>query len=87
MDILTTISAIILILCGIFALIASYGILKTKDDMDNIVFGRIQILGIVDIISVVALICLGQPLYAILYFILAPFAAHAIANGHFYGEN
>ena len=87
MTVLATITAIVLIILGLFILIASYGILKTKDDVENIIFGRIQILGIADIVCIIALLFLGQPILAILYFILAPFAAHAIANGHFYGEN
>jgi energy-converting hydrogenase B subunit C len=36
---------------------------------------------------ILALLIMGAPLLAGAYFILAPFASHAIANGFFYGED
>ena len=43
-------------------------------------------LGIVDMLGVLILILLGEPALGMTYFILAPFATHAIASGHFRGE-
>ena len=36
---------------------------------------------------ILALLVLGEPLLAGAYFILAPFASHAMANGFYYGED
>ncbi len=67
-------------------LLAAYGILRFNDDIDNIIYARIHILGVADIALILALFVLNEPLMAAAYFILAPFAAHAVANGYFYGE-
>ena len=37
-------------------------------------------------VSVLVLILIGQPALGLVYFVLAPFATHAIASGHFRGE-
>jgi energy-converting hydrogenase B subunit C len=60
--------------------------LKYGDDIENIIYARIHILGVTDTALIIALLALNEPLLAVAYFILAPFAAHAIANGYFYGE-
>ncbi|OED30016.1 hypothetical protein NL43_05425 [Methanosphaera sp. WGK6] len=78
---------VIFIICGILVLVASKGLLcNTDDDLKYAVFGRLEILGIVDMIGVLVLILIGQAALGIVYFILAPFATHAIASGHFRGE-
>ncbi|WP_455645770.1 cation:proton antiporter [Methanosphaera sp.] len=78
---------IIFIICGILVLVASKGLLcNTDDDLKYTVFGRLEILGIVDMIGVLVLILIGQAALGVVYFILAPFATHAIASGHFRGE-
>ena len=78
---------LIFILCGIFVLITAKGLLcNTDDDVKYVVFGRLEMLGIVDMLGVLILILLGEPALGMTYFILAPFATHAIASGHFRGE-
>ena len=78
---------LIFIICGIFVLITAKGLLcNTDDDVKYVVFGRLEMLGIVDMLGVLILILLGEPALGMTYFILAPFATHAIASGHFHGE-
>jgi|LAHS01.1.fsa_nt_gb energy-converting hydrogenase B subunit C len=87
MDILSVILGIILLICGILVLSAAYGLLcNTNNDKKNIIFGRLQIFGIVDMVSVLVLILIGQPALGLVYFVMTPFVVHAIANGHYYGE-
>lgn len=78
---------LIFIICGIFVLITAKGLLCNTDDyVKYVVFGRLEMLGIVDMLGVLILILLGEPALGMTYFILAPFATHAIASGHFRGE-
>ena len=78
---------LIFIICGIFVLITAKGLLcNTDDDVKYVVFGRLEMLGIVDMLGVLILILLGEPALGMTYFILAPFATHAIASGHVRGE-
>ena len=86
-DPIGVILGIIFIICGILVLITAKGLLcNTDDDVKYIVFGRLEILGIVDMVSVLVLILIAQPALGLVYFVLAPFATHAIASGHFRGE-
>lgn len=83
----TIILGIVFIILGIIVLITAKGLLSnTSDDLQYAVFGRLEILGIVDMVSVLILILLGEPALGVVYFILAPFATHAIASGHYRGE-
>ncbi|MBQ6218398.1 MAG: cation:proton antiporter [Methanosphaera sp.] len=86
-DPISIILGIIFIILGIIVLITAKGLLSnTSDDLQYAVFGRLEILGIVDMVSVLILILIGQPALGVVYFILAPFATHAIASGHYRGE-
>jgi energy-converting hydrogenase B subunit C len=85
-DIITLIQSAILIITAFLVLLAAYGILKFKDDLENVIYARIHILGVADTALIIALLAINEPLLAVAYFILAPFAAHAVANGYFYGE-
>ena len=85
-DIVTLIQSAILIIVAFLVLLAAYGILRYGDDIENIIYARIHILGLTDTALIIALLALNEPLLAVAYFILAPFAAHAIANGFYYGE-
>lgn len=85
-DVITLIQSAILIIAAFLLLLAAYGILRYEDNIENIIYARIHILGVADIALIIALLTLNEPLLAAAYFILAPFAAHAIANGYFYGE-
>ena len=53
----------------------------------NTVINTKDIVGIFDIACVIAMIGLGQYLLAGIYFILAPFVAHAIANAYWKKED
>ncbi len=86
-DIFTILRAILLIVSAVFVLLAAFGILRFKDDLERVLYARIHILGIADMACILALLVLGEPLLAGAYFILAPFAAHAMANGFYYGED
>lgn len=86
-DIFTIIRASLLIVSAIFILLAALGILRFKDDLERALYARIHILGVADMACILALLVLGEPLLAGAYFILAPFASHAMANGFFYGED
>ena len=85
-DIITLIQSAILIIAAFLLLLAAYGILRYGDNIENIIYARIHILGVADTALIIALLALNEPLLAVAYFILAPFAAHAIANSYFYGE-
>lgn len=85
--IIEIIRSIILIIAAILIVITAIGILRLKDEMDKVIYVRIHMLGVMDIASILALIGLNQPLLAGIYFILAPFLAHAMANAYYYGED
>ncbi|SCG86658.1 cation:proton antiporter [Methanobacterium congolense] len=85
-DLITLIQAAVLILMAVLVLLATFGLLRFKDDIKHVTYARIHILGVTDTACIIALLALNEPLLAVAYFILAPFAAHAIANGHYYGE-
>ncbi|MDI9436743.1 MAG: monovalent cation/H(+) antiporter subunit G [Euryarchaeota archaeon] len=86
-DILTIIRSILLVVSAVFILLAAFGILRFKDDLERVLYARIHILGVADMACILALLVLGEPLLAGAYFILAPFASHAMANGFYYGED
>lgn len=86
-DIITIIKSILLLVSGCFVLLAALGILRFKDEIIRVVYARVHILGVADSACILALLILGQPLLAGAYFILTPFASHAIANGFYYGED
>ena len=81
------IQSILLIISAILIIIAAVGVLKIDRNLDNVVYARIHILGIVDIAGIIAFIALGQPLFALIYLFLAPLLAHALANAYFHSED
>ena len=85
-DIITLIQSAILLIAAFLVLLTAYGILRYGDNIENKIYARIHILGVADIALIIVLFALNEPLMAGAYFILAPFAAHAVANGYFYGE-
>jgi energy-converting hydrogenase B subunit C len=85
-DIIPLIQSAILLIAAFLVLLTAYGILRYGDNIENIIYARIHILGVADIALIIVLFALNEPLMAGAYFILAPFAAHAVANGYFYGE-
>ncbi len=85
-DVITIIRSLILIIASALLIFAAIGIIRFKDDRKNVLYARIHILGIADVACILALLTLYEPLLAVTYFILAPFASHAIANAYNYGE-
>ena len=77
------IQSILLIIAAFFIIIAAVGLLS----LNNLVYARIHIVGLFDIACIIAMIGLGQYLLAGIYFILAPFTAHAIANAYWKKED
>lgn len=86
-DIFTIIKAVLILASAVLVLLAAFGILRYKDDLERVLYARIHILGVADMACILALLVLGEPILAVAYFILAPFACHAIANGFYYGED
>jgi energy-converting hydrogenase B subunit C len=84
---ISLIQSVLLIISAILIIVASVGVLKIDRNLENVVYARIHILGIVDIAGIIAFIALGQPLFALIYLFLAPLLAHALANAYFHGED
>lgn len=85
-DIFTLIKSAILIITAILVVLTSIGLLRYKDDMEKILYARVHMLGVADMACILALLILNEPLLAVTYFFLTPFASHAIANAYYYGE-
>ena len=85
--IISLIQSILLIISALLIIIATVGVLRIDRNLDNVVYARIHILGIVDIAGIIAFIAIGQPLFALIYLFLAPLLAHALANAYFHSED
>lgn len=85
-DIFTFIKSAILIIAAILVVLTAIGLLRYKDDMERILYARVHMLGVADMACIVALLALNEPLLAVTYLFLTPFASHAIANAYYYGE-
>lgn len=81
------IQSALLIISAILMIITAIGVLSLGKDTKNVVYARIHIFGVFDIACIIAMIGLGQYLLAAIYFILAPFTAHAIANAYWKNED
>ena len=81
------IQSILLIISAFIIIIAAIGILRMDNDMPNVVYARIHILGMIDVAGILAFLGLGQPFFALLYLFLAPLLAHALANAYFHSED
>ena len=81
------IQSALLIISAILIIISAIGVLSLKKDSKNVVYARIHIFGVFDIACIIAMIAIGQYLLAGVYFILAPFTAHAIANAYWNKED
>ena len=84
---ISLIQSILLIISALLIIIAAVGVLKIDRNLDNVVYARIHILGVVDVAGIIAFIALGQPLFALIYLFLAPLLAHALANAYFHSED
>ena len=77
----------LLIISAILIIISAIGFISLGKNVKNAVYARIHIVGIFDIACIIAMIGLGQYLLAGIYFIIAPFTAHAIANAYWKKED
>lgn len=85
--IINMIQSILLVISALLILIAVVGVLRIDRNLDNVVYARIHILGIVDVAGIIAFLALGQALFALIYLFLAPLLAHALANAYFHSED
>ena len=81
------IKSALLIISAILIIISAIGLISLGKDTKNAVYGRIHIVGLFDVACIIAMIGLGQYLLAGIYFVLAPFSAHAIANAYWKKED
>ncbi|WP_407421504.1 cation:proton antiporter [Methanobrevibacter sp.] len=81
------IQSALLIISAFLIIVSAVGVLSLSNDTKNLVYARIHIFGVFDIACIIAMIAIGQYLLAGIYFILAPFAAHAIANAYWKKED
>ena len=81
------VQSILLIISAIIIIISAIGLLSLGKTTRNKVYARIHIVGLFDVACIIAMIALGQYLLAGIYFILAPFTAHAIANAYWKKED
>ena len=81
------IQSLFLIIAAIIIVIAAIGIFRIDDDMDKAIYVRMHMFGMLDIAFVLATIGLGQFIFAGIYFVLAPFWVHAMANAYLYSED
>ncbi len=85
-DIITLIKSAIMIIAAILIVLTAFGLIRYKDDVERILYARVHMLGVADMACIAALLALNEPLLAVTYFFLTPFASHAIANAYYYGE-
>ena len=76
--------AIVMIVGSILILFACLGLWRFRDNLSNVLYARIHIIGIVDVTCIGILLVLGYPLVALTYFLLMPVAGHTIANARFH---
>ena len=81
------IQSALLIIAAFLIIVSAIGLISLSKDTKNLVYGRIHIVGLFDVACIIAMIGLGQYLLAGIYFILAPFTAHAIANAYWKKED
>ena len=77
----------LLLIAAVFIIISAIGLLSLGKNTKNVVYARIHIVGVFDIACIIAMIAIGQYLLAGVYFILAPFISHAIANAYWKKED
>ncbi|WP_458406105.1 cation:proton antiporter [Methanobrevibacter sp.] len=81
------VQSILLIIAAFLTIVSAMGLISLNNATNNKVYARIHIVGLFDIACIIAMIALGQYLLAGVYFILAPFTAHAIANAYWKKED
>ncbi len=81
------IQSALLIISAILIIISAVGLLTLGKNTKNVVYARIHIVGIFDVACMLLMIALGQYMLAVIYLIIAPFTAHAIANSYYKSED
>ena len=81
------INAILLIISAFLIIVSAIGLITLPKNTKNAVYARIHIVGVFDIACIIAMIGLGQYLLAGIYFVIAPFTAHAIARAYWKNED
>ncbi|MBD3387800.1 MAG: cation:proton antiporter [Candidatus Altiarchaeales archaeon] len=64
-------------------LAASIGILQSPE-RKNMVYARIHMAGVIDVVCMFLTVILGYPLIGLIYFVVVPLTGHAIANAHYH---
>ncbi|MFH1056093.1 MAG: cation:proton antiporter [Candidatus Altiarchaeota archaeon] len=73
---------VLLAVSGLSILVACLGLLRFGE-RKNIVYARLHLSGIIDVVCIFLTIIIGYPLIGLVYFFLTPLSAHAIANEHY----
>ena len=81
------IQSALLLIAAFLVIVSAVGLVSLSKGTKNAVYARIHIVGVFDVACIIAMIGLGQYLLAGIYFILAPFTAHAIANAFYKSED
>ena len=81
------IQSALLIISAILMIISAVGLVSLGKNTKNAVYARIHIVGLFDIACIIAMIGIGQYLLAVIYAVLAPFIAHAVANAYWKKED
>ena len=76
--------AAVMMVGSILIIFACAGLWRFKDDLTNVLYARIHIVGIIDVTCIAILLVLGYPLVALTYFLLMPVAGHTIANARYH---
>lgn len=81
------VQSLLLIISAILIIIAAVGIVSLDKNLKNAVYARIHIIGIFDMACILTMIALGHYILAGIYFIIAPFTAHAMSYAYFKTED
>lgn len=81
---MTILLSIVFICASILILIACLGLWRYGERIENILYARIHMAGVIDIICIILMLVLGYPILALVYFALMPVANHAVANARYY---
>ena len=71
-----------LLAAGILVLAGCWGLWRFGD-RQNIIYARLHMAGVIDVACIFLMFIVGQPLVALIYLILTPLSAHAIANARY----
>lgn len=78
------IQGLVMAVGSVLIILACIGLWRFKDELANVLFARIHIVGVVDVTCIAILLVLGYPLVALTYFLLMPVAGHTIANARYH---